>query len=382
MSVKSWMCGCLLALMAARCGAQRPVKPATLPAAAELHLRSELIFAPGSASFQQCHASTVVELKNGDLLAAWFGGEHEGAADVAIWTARYSKGSWSAPVETAREKGVPLWNPVLFHTLDGRLWLYYKAGPNPGTWSGVRSFSSDEGRTWSAPERMPAGLIGPVRAKPLVMTDGTIVAGASVEAYKTWAAWVERSVDGGATWKSIGPIDVTEEQDKAETPAPEPAADSQNMAGLGPEWHTPREFLGIIQPSVVSLGGSRLRLYARSRTLAAKIVVADSTDAGRSWGPTHFLDVPNNNSGLDALGLRDGRVVLLCNNVSRGRSPLTLLISSDGEHFRPFATLEQGPGEFSYPALIQRRDGDLEMTYTWKRESIKHVHVPLQDVPR
>jgi predicted neuraminidase len=367
MRVKRWVGGWLLGLAAWRCSAQ--VGP------------GQLIFAPGSAPFQQSHASTLVELKDGDLLAAWFGGQHEGAADVAIWTARYSAGRWAAPVEAAREKDSPLWNPVLFHTLDGRLWLYYKAGPNPGAWSGVRQSSVDEGRTWSAAERLPAGLIGPVRAKPLVLADGTIVAGASVEAYKTWAAWVERSTDAGVTWQNLGPITVTEAQDKAAVPAPEPAADAAGMVSLGPEWHTPREFLGIIQPSVVSLGGERLRLYARSRTLAAKIVVADSLDGGRSWGPTHFLEVPNNNSGLDAVGLRDGRVVLLCNNVSRGRSPLTLLVSRDGEHFKPFATLEAGPGEFSYPALIQRRDGDLEMTYTWKRQSIKHVHVPLRDVP-
>ena len=80
-------------------------------------------------------------------------------------------------------------------------------------------WSTDEGKTWSKPERLPAGLLGPIRAKPLVLADGTIVSGSSVEAYKTWAAWIERSTDNGATWKKIGPITVTEEQDKAEAPA-------------------------------------------------------------------------------------------------------------------------------------------------------------------
>jgi len=345
---------------------------------ASVHPQSEFIFQPGSQSFPECHASTIVELRGGELLAAWFGGTHERAPDVAIWTARYAKGTWSKPVEVAREKNIPTWNPVLFHTKDGELWLYYKAGPDTGSWSGARMWSTDEGRTWSTPERLPAGLLGPIRAKPLVLADGMIVSGSSVEAYKTWAAWIERSADNGATWKKIGPITVTEEQDKAEKPAPDPPMDSPEIRAKD---HGPREFEGIIQPSVVRLSGKHLRLYARSRTLAAKVVVADSFDDGVTWGKTHFLDVPNNNSGLDVVALKDGRVVMIFNDTPRGRSPLNLAVSRDGEHFRVFATLEQGAGEYSYPAVIQDANGDLEMTYTWQRRSIKHVHLPLAEVP-
>ena len=365
------MCGVLMAAN----GLSAQVAHNTDPS---VHPRSEFIFEPGSQPFPECHASTIVELKGGELLAAWFGGTHERAPDVAIWTARYAKGAWSKPAEVAREKNIPTWNPVLFHTKDGRLWLYYKAGPDTGSWSGARMWSTDEGRTWSKPERLPAGLLGPIRAKPLVLADGTIVSGSSVEAYKTWAAWIERSTDNGATWKKIGPITVTEEQDKAETPAPDPPMDSVELRAKD---HGPRQFEGIIQPSVVRLSGRHLRLYARSRTLAAKVVVADSFDDGVTWGKTRFLDVPNNNSGLDAVALKDGRVVMIFNDTPRGRSPMNLAVSRDGEHFRVFATLEQGAGEYSYPAVIQDASGDLEMTYTWQRRSIKHVHLPLAEVP-
>lgn len=343
-----------------------------------VHPKSEFIFQPGSAPFPECHASTIVELHGGELMAAWFGGTHERAPDVAIWTARYMNGAWSKPAEAEREKNIPTWNPVLFHTKDGRLWLYYKAGPDTGSWSGARMWSTDEGRTWSKPERLPAGLLGPIRAKPLVLENGTIVSGSSVEAYKTWAAWIERSTDNGETWRKIGPIVVTEAQDKAETPAPDPPMDSVEIRAKD---HGPREFEGIIQPSVVRLSGKHLRLYARSRTLAAKVVVADSFDDGVTWTKTHFLDLPNNNSGLDAVALKDGRVVMIFNDTPRGRSPLNLAVSPDGEHFRVFATLEQGAGEYSYPAVIQDANGDLDMTYTWQRRSIKHVHLPLKEVP-
>jgi predicted neuraminidase len=345
--------------------------------------QGEFIFQPGSTAFPESHASSIVALKDGDLLATWFGGTKERAPDVAIWTARYSHGMWTAPVAVAREtdngKGVPTWNPVLFHTADGKLWLYYKAGESPGVWSAARMWSDDEGRTWSTPERLPAGLLGPIRAKPLVLSHGTIVSGSSVEAYDAWAAWIERSIDGGSSWKKLGPIVVTEAQDRAEAPAPDPPLDSPELRVKD---KGSRTFEGIIQPSVVLLGGHHLRLYARSRTLAAKIVVADSFDDGVTWSATHFLDLPNNNSGLDAVALRDGRVVLLFNDTPRGRSPLNLAVSRDGEHFRVFATLEQGAGEYSYPALIQAPNGDLEMTYTWHRTTIKHVHLSLAQVPQ
>jgi predicted neuraminidase len=75
-------------------------------------------------------------------------------------------------------------------------------------------------------------------------------------------------------------------------------------------------------------------------------------------------------------------VVLVFNNSATLRTPLNLAVSPDGEHFHTFATLEDQPGEYSYPAVIQAGNGDLEITYTWNRKRIRHVHVPLADVPR
>jgi predicted neuraminidase len=348
-------------------------------AAAQIKPTGEFIFAPGSTSFPSSHASTVVELKGGGLMAAWFGGTHERAPDVAIWSSRRINGVWSKPVEMEREKDIPSWNPVLFHTKDGRLWLYYKVGPSPGTWSAGRMYSDDEGVTWSKPEGLPAGLLGPIRAKPLVEADGTIVSGTSFEAYKTWAAWVERSRDGGRSWAKIGPITISAAVDEAETPAPDPAPGSP---GAAVKEKKPRKTVGIIQPSIISMGGRHLRLYARSQTLASKIAVADSYDNGVTWTEARYIDLPNNNSGIDAVALKDGRIVLVFNDTTRGRSPLNLAVSRDGEHFHIFATLEDAEGEFSYPAMIQNSHGDLEITYTWNRKTIKYVHVPLKDVPK
>jgi predicted neuraminidase len=335
----------------------------------------EHIFQPGTAPFASSHASTIVELKDGSLMAAWFGGTAEGKPDVAIWSAHKTHGKWSPPVELARELPVPCWNPVLFHTKDARLWLYYKFGPSPSTWTAARKFSDDEGKTWSVAEHLPAGLIGPVRAKPLILPDGTIVSGSSIESYRSWAAWIERSTDEGKTWVKIGPIVTPINPDKkgpgdanAEIPTQVPGSD---------DW---KYTYGIIQPSIVSLSSAHLRLYARSTAQISRVSVADSYDNGVTWTQARALDVPNPNSGIDAVALKDGRIVLIFNNTTSGRTPLNLAVSSDGEHFKMFFTLESGPGEYSYPAIIQGRNGDLQITYTWNRKSIEHVQFPLADV--
>jgi hypothetical protein len=250
---------------------------------------------------------------------------------------------------------------VLFHSGDGRLWLYYKYGPAPSNWVAARRFSLDEGRTWSPVERLPAGLLGPIRAKPLLLDNGVIVSGTSIEASHAWSIWIERSTDNGVIWSTIGPIPLA-----AGDPANPPALDRTH---------------GLIQPSIVRLGKHHLRLFARSTEDIARICVSDSFDDGLTWSAARPLDLPNPNSGIDAVSLRDGRVVLVYNDTATARSPLNVAVSHDGEHFQNFRTLESQPGEFSYPAIIQETGGDLDVTYTWNRKSIAFVHIPLNDIP-
>src|SRR5262249_43566041 len=144
---------------------------------------SEFVFE--SAPFASAHASTIAETRDG-LVAAWFGGTREGAADVAIWASRQVGGKWTPPVEVAN--GVeadgarfPCWNPVLFDTPDRGLWLFYKVGRSPQTWWGVSRTSPDHGRTWTNVRRLPDGILGPIKNKPVRLGDGTIVAGSSTE---------------------------------------------------------------------------------------------------------------------------------------------------------------------------------------------------------
>ncbi len=333
------------------------------------------------------HASTVAELKGGDVMVAWFAGTKEGAPDVAIYGARLHRRLWSAPVELARAQGVACSNPVLFHSNDGRLWLYYKYGTSPGTWLGARKVSFDEGRSWSADEHLKPGILGPIKDKPLVLPNGVIVSGSSVESPHSWTAWIERSSDDGNTWTKFGPLTVPEAIDVPDAAAlaasHEQAAPPESAsAGVSSKIYPPSATtVGIIQPTVVNLGNHHLRFYARSRTRSARIAAADSFDDGKTWGAVHFLALPNPNSGIDAVRLKDGRIVLAFNNSYNRRTPLNLAASADGEHFRIFKTLEDGPGQYSYPAIVQASNGDLLITYSWRRETIKFVRLPLRQVP-
>ena len=319
------------------------------------------------APFASAHASTIVELRTGAFLVAWFGGTAEGNPDVAIWTASRSRLGWSEPSESIREPQVPTWNPVLFYAKTGRLWLYYKFGPSFTWWTAGRRFSDDDGKTWSRIEHLPAGLLGPIRAKPLMLSNGVLLSGTSVESYGSWAAWVERSVDDGKTWSTAGPITLPELQSAPQLPLRAAGSTTQPT--------------GLIQPVLIQLSDRHIRLYARSSLDIGHICIADSADGGVTWSSARPLDLPNPNSGIDLVKLHDGRIVLVYNDTTHGRTPLNLAVSNNGEHFRNFAALETEPGEFSYPALIQGSDGDLHITYTWNRRRIAYIAFPLTKIP-
>jgi predicted neuraminidase len=313
-----------------------------LPAAQPGLLTAEFIFQ--TAPFPQCHASTIVETKNG-LAAAWFGGQHERSPDVGIWLSRRIAGKWTAPAEVAngaQHRRYPCWNPVLFEPRNGPLMLFFKIGPNPESWWGMLMTSSDEGNSWSAPRRLPEGIIGPVKNKPVQLDNGDILCGSSTE-NAGWQVHFERTADLGKAWETIGPINRPDE-------------------------------VGAIQPSILFHPGHRLQ--AVGRTLQRRIFETWSQDNGQTWDKMTLTGLPNPNSGTDALTLRDGRQLLVYNHTAKGRSPLNVAVSADGTLWQAALTLEDEPGrEFSYPAVIQTSDGLVHIVYTWNRRRIKHVTV-------
>jgi predicted neuraminidase len=295
------------------------------------------------APFPSCHASTLVEVEPGRLLAAWFGGKDEGEPDVKIWAASFDGKAWSPPAVVAAEPGFPCWNPVLFRSRAGTLFLFYKAGPSPERWSGFLRRSKDGGKTWAAAELLPAGLLGPIKNKPIEPVPGVILAGTSVESHRAWCAWVERSTDDGKTWRRFGPIAV------------------------------PGKPHDLIQPTLLALGDKRILALCRSRGIGF-ICQAESTDGGETWGDAKPTELPNPNSGIDAVRAANGDFFLVYNHTRTGRTPLNLARSADGgKTWKAAATLEDQEGEFSYPAIIQAADGRLHVTYTYNRRHVKHL---------
>lgn len=323
--------------------AERPVAFPRAPL-----VNSEFVFT--QAPFQQCHASTIVELPDGSLLAAWFGGAHEGDLGVKIWGSRCVAGSWSPPEVLAGDPAVPCWNPVLFRDRHDRIWLFYKYGSSPKTWQGAYRTSAD-GVTWSAATDLPPGFLGPIKNKPVTLANGDIVAGSSVETTFSWMCWTEISSDDGSTWRREGPISVP--------------------------WHRH----GIIQPALWNYARGRLKMLMRS-TLG-RIYEATSDDGGQTWTDARPTTLPNPNSGIDAVRMKDGTIALVYNHTTTGRSPLNIGFSHDNAvTWWRTLTLEDEPGEYSYPAIIQTRDGLLHMTYTWQRRRIKHVVIDPQVAQR
>jgi predicted neuraminidase len=296
------------------------------------------------APFPSCHASTLVEHEPGKLLAAWFGGKAEGTADVQIWSSKFDGIKWSDPNVLGSEPGQPCWNPVLFKTTNGSLYLWYKAGPKPESWTGFVRISDDSGKTWSKPEMMPAGFWGPVRAKPIQLVNGTILAGTSLESYRNWTPYVDRSSDDGKTWKRSNPFNV------------------------------PSKF-GQIQPTLFETKDGKIVALMRSQS-PRNICRAESKDGGETFLPAVETALPNPSAGIDVVKTIEGDVFLIYNPTQISRSPISLARSTDdGKTWKKVVDLETEPGEFSYPAMIQTEARLLEITYTWKRTHIKHVTV-------
>jgi predicted neuraminidase len=313
-------------------------------------IRQEFVYE--KAPFPSCHAGTLVETAPGELLAAWFGGKDEGEPDVAIWTSRRAGNAWNAPERVAAHPGVPCWNPVLHKLAAGPLLLFYRAGPDPSNWTTFLLRSSDGGRTWSPPQMLPAGVLGPIKNKPFELANGTLVCGSSTESYHAWACWADITPDQGRTWTKHGPIEPAGEQ------------------------------YGTIQPTIIGTPQGHLAMLCRTRA-SPRMVRATSEDGGRTWTTPVRIDLPQNNSGLDAVRLRDGRVVLIYNHTEKGRTPLNLAVSGDmGTTWTPGPVLEKEPGEYSYPAIIQSADGNVHAFYTWHRKRMRYAFVPLAALPQ
>lgn len=313
-------------------------------------VKSEFIYKSGDVNFPSCHASTIEETKDG-LIAAWFGGTAEKDPDVGIWVNRFVNGSWTIPVEAAngvqhKNLRYPTWNPVLFNYGD-EIYLFYKDGPDPKRWWGEYKISKDNGITWSRAIRLPEEIAGPIKNKPVLLSNGDLICPSSTED-NGWRIHMEITSDRGKTWERTEALND------------------------GKKYR-------VIQPTLLIHPNEKIQALCRSGN--KKVITTWSEDKGRTWSELEAIDLTIPNSGIDAVTLKDGRFVLIYNNLDPGeswgdRNILNLAVSDDGMHWKAGVLLENDPdkdGEYSYPAIIQTEDGMMHITYTWNRKLIKHV---------
>ncbi len=366
----------------------------------------------------QAHAANLAFLPGGDLGCVWFGGTQEGVADISVWFSRRvddASGPWSEPAQLSDDPTRSEQNPVLFLAPDGVLWLFWTAqhAGNQDTAIVRARTSSDGGSTWG-PQRDLLVKDGEgvfVRQTPVVLPNGRWVLPTFACVPVPGEAWVgdhDRSSvwvshDAGANWVE------------------------QPVHGS----------VGAVHMNVVTPGPSgTYSAFYRSRW-ADHVYRSSSTD-GTTWSAPEPTELPNNNSSVQALRLADGRVAMVLNEASRvdavgrrtslydevddsglvegaapsivevsgeedrrrafwgaPRAPLTLAISDDdGVTWPHRRVLADGDGyalsnnsrdglnrELSYPSIAQGPDGTVHVAFTHHRKAIRHVRVPLGDVP-
>jgi predicted neuraminidase len=308
--------------------------------------------------FQQCHASTLIEMADGSIFAAFFGGSYESANDVVIWGAIRKHNRWKYPFVLADGQVTdtliyPCWNPVLFKSSKGVIYLFYKVGKNPREWFGMMKTSMDEGLSWSEPIALPPGVLGPIKNKPIELDDGNLLCPSSTETLTEWRVQMESYDVKQKSWKII-------------------KVDQGNP-------------LQVIQPTILRYNDSTFRILCRSQSNS--IITSISANNGESWSQLKAINLPNPNSGIDGITLKQGGHLLVYNPLLsgkewvNGRNRINLAWSEDGLNWTDLLVLEnEETGEFSYPAIIQSADGKIHITYTHNRTQIKYWKIRLKKV--
>ncbi|MHC4526302.1 MAG: exo-alpha-sialidase [Planctomycetota bacterium] len=314
---------------------------------------SEVIFEkiPGAAAY---HCSTLTECGNGDLLCLWYGGSYEAADDQKLWLARRKKGrrTWGRPEAIAGNSLTPAGNAIIFTDGIGRVWVLWgkKIGDRPrrrgsgGTGRIMYRISADNGYIWTEEK---------IFGRELGVRDG----------------WGLRHVP---PWLSTGEMclalsGLKDQGDDLKSLYIMKTADNGKM------WETSAPYRGGSQPTVIERDDGSLFVMMRGKPI---IKQALSKDGGKTWSEAKESVLPNPNAGIAMCKLKNGHVVLVFNNTSKGRSPLNIVRSLDGGRTweTPLA-LETNPGEYSYPCVIQASNGSIQISYTYRRYTIKHVEM-------
>lgn len=349
----------------------------------------------------QNHAAFLAPLGGGDIACAWFGGSLEGKSDISIYASVLLDGAdaWSAPTQLSNLPDRSEQNPVIFTDPDGSMWLFNTSQPHGNQDESrvlMRALIGEGDVLEAGTARdtgLPAGTF--IRAPVTLRNDGAWMLPLFMcnpahgvrwtGAFDTAALAV--SHDKGATWTIT---DVPESN-------------------------------GSVHMTPVFLGGDDMASFYRRRQ-SDWVYRSESADSGRSWSSPQSTDIPNNNSSIGVCALGDGTLAMVCNPTSAAqsqsrraslydeldepderpnaqggcapiwgveRAPLSLCLSSDGGKTFPLRyVLENSSGaclsndsldgknqELSYPMILPREDGGLDIAFTLYRRAIKHIRL-------
>ena len=352
------------------------------------------------------HAPSIVELRDGSLRAVWFSGSREGADDVTVQSAvmNAATGQWGAEatlfnrqlLQRSLQRYIKkIGNPVIARAPDGSLHLWM-VNVSLGGWAGSAitwARSMDDGVTWSAPKRLVTSpflnISTLVKGAPVAMADGSL----SLPVYHEFAT-------------KFGEVLHLDTQGRV--------TDKTRIPGS----HT------SLQPVLLAAGQLEAKAYMRSG-LGGKVMVSTTADAGKTWAAARAVNLPNPDSALAGLVSSSGGNWLALNPSATGRQSLGLVKANHAGSFdaaKPlFVEGSDGPPpaglsiadhaallarelkaqgvsdtdiqayvasaarqlcgptsctrEFSYPFLLQTRDGMVHMVYTWNRSRIKYVRL-------
>ena len=302
------------------------------------------------------HSATLAELPDGTLVAAWYAGSGEGAADAAIYLSRRgADGSWSEPVAVMtrervqrdlRRNVISLGNPLLLADGSERLGLLF-VSIAAGRWSGSSmnlAWSEDGGLTWGAARKLTMNPLANLSALPRNPPARLVGGGWAVPVYEEFLGKFPETL-----WLQPRGKDYS-------------AAVSRVEGGVY-----------VLQSALVPLAVDRAVSLFRDFRPARWMSASWSDDAGRTWTKPAVTGLPNRDSGLCAIRLPDGAILSAFNDLSPGkRENLRLALSEDeGRTWRTIATLEEEAGsEFSYPYLIRTADGTIRMVYSARQTKI------------
>jgi predicted neuraminidase len=289
------------------------------------------------------HAAAIVETPDGSFIASWFAGTWEKNIDCAVVYRKKAPGSetWGDVKVLHKTPGRFEGNSCYLVDNEGKIWAFFNTATRGWTLNWIRyKISTDNGETWSEPHwfRHIYGWL--IRNAPIILKNGDWVVPVYSEVLGYWS-FVKISSDGGKTWKKYGKVGRH-----------------------------------CLQPNVVQLRDGSLLMYCRTDTLK-RITMSRSTDNGRHWSKIELTQFKNPNAGICLLALESGNLVLAWNESETGRCPLNVALSEDeGKTWPHMKVLETEPekGEFSYPYMIQAKNGTIHLVHTVARRQIKHVH--------